>query len=85
MPAAPVDKFCTRSKTEGLENTLEVDVGEYATRGLHGLVFAYKKSDGHDNGAVRKRTRARVSQQGDPNVFALVFHQYIRIVIRFSS
>ncbi|RDB27085.1 ATPase 8, plasma membrane-type [Hypsizygus marmoreus] len=40
--------LCTRNKTEELENKLEVDVEEYATRGLRALAVAYEEIDGQD-------------------------------------
>jgi H+-transporting ATPase len=41
-------ELCTRNKTEELENQLEHDVGEYATRGLRALAVAYEELDGDD-------------------------------------
>ncbi|KAK7021921.1 hypothetical protein VNI00_017150 [Paramarasmius palmivorus] len=41
-------ELCTRNKTEELENKLEADVEEYATRGLRALAVAYEELDGDD-------------------------------------
>ncbi|KAF9027016.1 plasma-membrane proton-e [Hymenopellis radicata] len=41
-------ELCTRNKTEELENKLEADVEEYATRGLRALAVAYEEVDGDD-------------------------------------
>lgn len=43
--------LCSRNKTEELENRLEVDVEEYATRGLRALAVAYEELDGNDHEA----------------------------------
>ena len=44
-------ELCSRNKTEELENRLEADVEEFATRGLRALAVAYEEVDGdeHDN------------------------------------
>jgi H+-transporting ATPase len=42
-------ELCTRNKTEELENKLEADVEEYATRGLRALAVAYEEVDGDDH------------------------------------
>jgi H+-transporting ATPase len=44
-------ELCTRNKTEELENKLEADVEEYATRGLRALAVAYEELDGDDHEA----------------------------------
>ncbi|KAH8804341.1 hypothetical protein DL96DRAFT_1766457 [Flagelloscypha sp. PMI_526] len=41
-------ELCTRNKTEELENKLEADVEEFATRGLRALAVAYEEVDGDD-------------------------------------
>ncbi|TFY74578.1 hypothetical protein EWM64_g9434 [Hericium alpestre] len=41
-------ELCTRNKTEELENRLETDVEEFATRGLRALAVAYEEVDGQD-------------------------------------
>lgn len=41
-------ELCTRNKTEELENTLEADVEEFASRGLRALAVAYEEVDGDD-------------------------------------
>ena len=41
-------ELCTRNKTEEVENKLEADVEEYATRGLRALAVAYEELDGDD-------------------------------------
>ncbi|KAG0693733.1 hypothetical protein DFH29DRAFT_816042 [Suillus ampliporus] len=41
-------ELCTRNKTEDLENRLEADVEEFATRGLRALAVAYEELDGDD-------------------------------------
>ncbi|KAK0203606.1 hypothetical protein DFS33DRAFT_1332708 [Desarmillaria ectypa] len=41
-------ELCTRNKTEELENKLEADVEEYATRGLRALAVAFEEVDGDD-------------------------------------
>lgn len=41
-------ELCTRNKTEELENRLEADVEEYATRGLRALAVAFEEVDGDD-------------------------------------
>ncbi|TFK70167.1 plasma membrane H+-transporting ATPase [Pluteus cervinus] len=41
-------ELCTRNKTDELENRLEADVEEYATRGLRALAVAYEELDGDD-------------------------------------
>jgi H+-transporting ATPase len=46
-----VIELCTRNKTEDLENRLEADVEEYATRGLRALAVAYEELDGDDHEA----------------------------------
>ncbi|KAK0495935.1 hypothetical protein EDD18DRAFT_1168003 [Armillaria luteobubalina] len=43
-----VTKLCSRNKTEELENKLEADVEEYATRGLRALAVAFEEVDGDD-------------------------------------
>jgi len=43
--------LCTRNKTEELENKLEADVEEYATRGLRALAVAYEEVDGEEHDA----------------------------------
>ncbi|KIK02428.1 hypothetical protein K443DRAFT_521517 [Laccaria amethystina LaAM-08-1] len=40
-----VIELCTRNKTDELENTLEHDVEEYASRGLRALAVAYEELD----------------------------------------
>lgn len=42
-------ELCTRNKTEELENRLESDVEEFATRGLRALAVAYEEVDGDDH------------------------------------
>lgn len=44
-------ELCTRNKTEELENTLEADVEEFASRGLRALAVAYEEVDGDDSEA----------------------------------
>ncbi|GAW03491.1 plasma-membrane proton-e [Lentinula edodes] len=44
-------ELCSRNKTEELENKLEADVEEYATRGLRALAVAYEELDGDDHEA----------------------------------
>ncbi|KAH7906010.1 hypothetical protein BJ138DRAFT_1016874, partial [Hygrophoropsis aurantiaca] len=44
-------ELCTRNKTEELENKLEADVEEFATRGLRALAVAYEELDGDDHEA----------------------------------
>jgi H+-transporting ATPase len=41
-------ELCTRNKTEDLENRLEADVEEYASRGLRALAVAFEEVDGDD-------------------------------------
>jgi H+-transporting ATPase len=41
-------ELCTRNKTEELENRLEADVEDFATRGLRALAVAYEEIDGTD-------------------------------------
>ncbi|KAH0826739.1 hypothetical protein J3R83DRAFT_5144 [Lanmaoa asiatica] len=41
-------ELCTRNKTEKVENKLEADVEEFATRGLRALAVAYEELDGDD-------------------------------------
>ncbi|KAF8888619.1 hypothetical protein BD779DRAFT_452595 [Infundibulicybe gibba] len=41
-------ELCTRNKTDDIENRLEADVEEYATRGLRALAVAYEELDGDD-------------------------------------
>ncbi|PBK67420.1 probable Cation-transporting ATPase [Armillaria ostoyae] len=41
-------ELCSRNKTEELENKLEADVEEYATRGLRALAVAFEEVDGDD-------------------------------------
>ncbi|PPQ88780.1 hypothetical protein CVT25_010466 [Psilocybe cyanescens] len=41
-------ELCTRNKTEEIENRLEKDVEEYATRGLRALAVAFEEVDGDD-------------------------------------
>ncbi|KXN87326.1 ATPase 6, plasma membrane-type [Leucoagaricus sp. SymC.cos] len=40
--------LCTRNKTEEIENRLEADVEEYASRGLRALAVAYEELEGTD-------------------------------------
>ncbi|TCD67347.1 plasma membrane H+-ATPase [Steccherinum ochraceum] len=42
-------ELCTRNKTSELEDRLEADVEEYATRGLRALAVAYEELDGDDH------------------------------------
>lgn len=44
-------ELCTRNKTEDLENRLEADVEEFASRGLRALAVAYEEVDGDDHEA----------------------------------
>jgi H+-transporting ATPase len=44
-------ELCSRNKNEELENKLEADVEEYATRGLRALAVAYEELDGDDHEA----------------------------------
>ncbi|KAK7462760.1 hypothetical protein VKT23_007345 [Stygiomarasmius scandens] len=44
-------ELCTRNKTEEIENRLEADVEEYASRGLRALAVAYEELDGDDHEA----------------------------------
>jgi len=44
-----VIELCTRNKTEELENKLEADVEEFATRGLRALAVAYEELDCDDH------------------------------------
>lgn len=46
-----VIELCTRNKTEDLENRLEADVEEFASRGLRALAVAYEELDGNDHEA----------------------------------
>ena len=39
-------ELCSRNKTEEIENKLEADVEEFATRGLRALAVAYEEVDG---------------------------------------
>jgi H+-transporting ATPase len=41
-------ELCSRNKTEEIENRLEKDVEDYATRGLRALAVAYEEVDGDD-------------------------------------
>ncbi|KAI0687491.1 plasma membrane H+-transporting ATPase [Earliella scabrosa] len=41
-------ELCTRNKTEEIENRLEADVTEFASRGLRALAVAYEEVDGDD-------------------------------------
>ncbi|EIN08166.1 plasma-membrane proton-e [Punctularia strigosozonata HHB-11173 SS5] len=41
-------ELCTRNKTDEIENRLEADVEEFATRGLRALAVAYEELDGQD-------------------------------------
>ena len=41
-------ELCTRNKSEELEDRLEADVEEFATRGLRALAVAYEELDGDD-------------------------------------
>ncbi|KAJ3526738.1 hypothetical protein NM688_g8224 [Phlebia brevispora] len=41
-------ELCTRNKTEELENRLEADVEEFASRGLRALAVAYEEVEGDD-------------------------------------
>jgi H+-transporting ATPase len=41
-------ELCTRNKTDDLEDRLEADVEEFATRGLRALAVAYEELDGDD-------------------------------------
>ncbi|KAI9569815.1 hypothetical protein HD554DRAFT_2204249 [Boletus coccyginus] len=41
-------ELCTRNKTDEVENRLEADVEEFATRGLRALAVAYEELDGDD-------------------------------------
>ena len=41
-------ELCTRNKTEEWEDTLEADVEEFASRGLHALAVAYEELEGDD-------------------------------------
>ncbi|KAI5117549.1 hypothetical protein M0805_004374 [Coniferiporia weirii] len=52
-------ELCSRNKTEELENRLEADVEEFATRGLRALAVAYEELD-HDD------------HEGEGNGFELV-------------
>ncbi|KAF9051647.1 plasma membrane H+-transporting ATPase [Panaeolus papilionaceus] len=45
---AAIIKLCTRNKTDEIENRLEADVEEFATRGLRSLAVAYEEVDGDD-------------------------------------
>jgi len=42
-------ELCSRNKTEELENKLEADVEEYATRGLRALAVAYEELDNENH------------------------------------
>jgi H+-transporting ATPase len=41
--------LCTRNKTEDLQNRLEADVEEFASRGLRSLAVAYEELEGDDH------------------------------------
>ncbi|KAF8491111.1 plasma-membrane proton-e [Gautieria morchelliformis] len=41
-------ELCTRNKTDEVENKLEADVEEFATRGLRALAVAYEEVDGNN-------------------------------------
>jgi H+-transporting ATPase len=41
-------ELCTRNKTEDIENRLEADVEEFASRGLRALAVAYEEVEGDD-------------------------------------
>ncbi|KAF8344473.1 hypothetical protein F5887DRAFT_971432 [Amanita rubescens] len=41
-------ELCTRNKTEEIENLLEADVEEFASRGLRALAVAYEELEGDD-------------------------------------
>jgi H+-transporting ATPase len=41
-------ELCSRNKTEEIENRLEADVEEYATRGLRALAVAFEEVEGDD-------------------------------------
>ncbi|KAN0113994.1 plasma-membrane proton-e [Russula decolorans] len=41
-------ELCTRNKTEEIENRLEADVEEFASRGLRALAIAYEEVEGDD-------------------------------------
>ncbi|KAF8524342.1 plasma-membrane proton-e [Hysterangium stoloniferum] len=41
-------ELCSRNKTEEIENRLEADVEEFATRGLRALAVAYEELEGDD-------------------------------------
>ncbi|KAF8346763.1 hypothetical protein F5887DRAFT_1271675 [Amanita rubescens] len=41
-------ELCTRNKTEEIENRLEADVEEFASRGLRALAVAYEELEGDD-------------------------------------
>jgi H+-transporting ATPase len=41
-------ELCTRNKTEEIENRLEADVEEFASRGLRALAVAYEEVEGDD-------------------------------------
>jgi H+-transporting ATPase len=42
-------ELCSRNKTDEIENRLEADVEEFATRGLRALAVAYEELDGDDH------------------------------------
>ncbi|KAF9009884.1 plasma membrane H+-transporting ATPase [Cyathus striatus] len=44
-------ELCTRNKTDEIENRLEADVEEYASRGLRALAVAFEEVDGDDHEA----------------------------------
>ncbi|KAJ3804185.1 hypothetical protein F5876DRAFT_83609, partial [Lentinula aff. lateritia] len=44
-------QLCSHNKTEELENKLEANIEEYATRGLHALAVTYEELDGNDHEA----------------------------------
>ncbi|KAG7088689.1 hypothetical protein E1B28_012660 [Marasmius oreades] len=44
-------ELCKRNKTDDLENRLEADVEEYASRGLRALAVAYEELEGDDHEA----------------------------------
>jgi H+-transporting ATPase len=49
--AGVIIDLCTRNKTEKIEDQLEADVEEYATRGLRALAVAYEELVGDDPSA----------------------------------
>ncbi|KAF8474387.1 plasma-membrane proton-e [Russula ochroleuca] len=44
-------ELCTRNKTDEIENRLEADVEEFASRGLRALAVAYEELEGDDHDA----------------------------------